>query len=199
MTRDAVLHAAAAFRGWAYGGLDYGRQRVDCSAFAALVVREAFGVPAEVSTADSWWAAMMILDARRPWSPCEAAAVDPGGWLRPARTGPERPEVGRWMLVQSWRTLTGSRVDGETTRSVAVGDRGHTLLWLSTVGDPWMGWALESQEGVGPCMSTGDGVIPLGQSIDEHGNPYGHRPLAWADRMKRYAAGTAWCVLPEVW
>lgn len=193
MTRDPITHAAARFRGWLYGGLDVARSRVDCCSMLGLVVAEAYGLAYEPDARSDWWRDVCVYDGSRPWSMLDALHHSPGGWLQRPRHGPDRPEPGRWHAVQGWQSLTGYG------GGVAPGDRGHQLLYLASVDDPWRGWTIESQEGVGPCMRTAHGYEPLAAVLHADGRPVDSLPpVAWGDRMRRYGPGLlGWVVLPE--
>lgn len=179
---DAITAAAEHFEGWAYGGYAPDRRRVDCCSFAALVVGLALDLDELQlsSDEDSAWAAANVWSTAKPWSGPEvvfellgaqgAVLVDAGGVAHlpdgSTDVGPQLPTPGRWHWVQGWRSLT----DGV----VAAGDRGHTFLWFAL--SPYVGWVLESQEGVGVVAYR----------------------AGWEDRTKPYRAGVAWAVLPEV-
>lgn len=191
VTRDAILEAAAAFAGWRYAwGLDRDARALGCTSLLGLVLIAGYQLAHRANQHSDWWRDVSIWDPTRPWSGLYAVRKSPGGHLVAPRSGPERPALGAWLAVYMWRELDGPVDQPE--------ERGHCVLWRVSDDDPWLGWSLESQEGIGPCIGTADGYIPLGDALEADGTPRpGLQPMRWADRMGRYAH-LGWVVLPPL-
>ncbi len=180
----------ARWRGYTYGPLDHGAKAVDCSSFAASVLREAYGP--EAITRDVWMS-MQVLDpvtgevaTRRPWIGIEAVAEAVGELPVHPHVGPYQPRPGLVHLCQGWRHLT--------TDGIGPGSRGHAWLWLSYGG--WLGVCIESSV-TGPRVWDGHGPRPVADVVDAGGRLVGGlRPLDWSARAQPWTDGVAWTVLP---
>lgn len=178
----------APWRGYSYGPLDHDRRTVDCSAFVASVLRDAWGP--EVITRDVW-RSLQVLDpttgevaVRRPWIGVEAVADAVGELPVHPHAGPYQPRPGRVHVCQGWQYLT--------TEGIGPGSRGHAWLWLSFGG--WLGVCIESS-GVGPRVWDGHGRRPLAEVVgkDWIGEM---RPLDWSARAAKWRSGVAYVALP---
>lgn len=191
MTRDGILVAAARFRGWSHGLWDPSRRRVECSSLVGDTVARGYLLGYQPDSRSQWWRDVSVWDPARPWSMLEALAKSPGGHVQQARHGPYQPTCGAWHALQGWEDLTGP--DGAADPDH---DAGHQVLWLASDTDPWVGWTLETRPGVGPCVGTAHGYVPLAAAIDAAGTPRDElEPMRWADRYARYRL-VGWVELP---
>jgi hypothetical protein len=175
----------AMWRGYGYGPLDHDARQVDCTAFVASILRDAWGPG--VVTSEVWEHVNLSRPehVRRPWAGVEAVAEAVGELPVHPHTGPYQPRPGRLHYCQGWRHLT--------TEGVGPGSRGHAWLWLSFGG--WLGVCIESS-GNGPRVWDGHGRRPLGGVVTSDGSIGEMQPLDWSARAEKWTSGVAYVVLP---
>lgn len=128
---------------------------------------------------------MMIRAPEHPLSPVLATADRLTTAPCLPNSGPDRPRLGMWSLIQGWRK------DGT----------GHQLLWRAHDHDAWQGWVVESssKRGIGPCVRGLQGQVGLSKVIDGLGNvTHVPEPLDFGELVADFDAGLAWVELPEV-
>lgn len=180
------------WRGYTYGALDHKTKRVDCTAFVASLLRDAWGP--DVITREVWEHVNLSRPehVRRPWAGVEAVAEAVGELPVHPYRGPHQPRPGRLHYCQGWRHLT--------TEGIGPGSRGHSWLWLSFGG--WLGVCIESS-GVGPRVWMADPEDPedtVKPPLSSVVGPYGKlgplHPMDWSARAAKWTDGVAHVVLP---